>query len=58
MPANATLTNGVGTFTAILKTAGSQTLTATDTANSGITGSAINVNAAAASQFTITAPTM
>ncbi len=57
VPANATLTNGVGTFTAILKTAGSQTLTATDTANSGITGiAAINVNAAPASQFTITAP--
>jgi CSLREA domain-containing protein len=39
LPANATLTNGVGTFTATLKTAGRQTLTATDTANSAITGS-------------------
>ncbi len=39
LPANATLTNGVATFTVMFKTAGSQTLTATDTATSSITGS-------------------
>ncbi|MEK7213982.1 MAG: hypothetical protein AAB289_00080, partial [Chloroflexota bacterium] len=38
LPANSTLTNGGGVFSATLKTAGSQTLTATDTANSSITG--------------------
>jgi hypothetical protein len=31
LPADATLTNGTGTFSATLKTTGSQTLTATDT---------------------------
>src|SRR5262249_33465345 len=35
-----TLTNGVGTFTVTLFSAGSQTITATDTSNSAITGSA------------------
>ncbi|WP_160115019.1 beta strand repeat-containing protein [Bryocella elongata] len=39
LPANATLTNGVGTFNATLKTSGSQSLTATDTVTSSITGS-------------------
>ena len=38
LPANATLVNGVGTFSATLKTAGSQTITATDTVTAGITG--------------------
>src|SRR5204862_7933473 len=33
LPNDSTLTNGTGTFSATLKTAGSQTLTATDTAN-------------------------
>jgi hypothetical protein len=37
---NSTLTNGVGTFTAILNNAGSNTLTATDTIDSGVTGNA------------------
>src|SRR3984893_353108 len=31
LPANSTLTNGTGTFSATLKTVGSQTITATDT---------------------------
>jgi hypothetical protein len=39
LPGNATLTNGRGTFSAILKTAGQQSLTATDTSNAAITGS-------------------
>jgi outer membrane autotransporter protein len=44
LPANATLTNGVGTFTATLKTAGTQTITATDTATASITGTSGPVN--------------
>jgi hypothetical protein len=58
LPANATLTNGVGTFSATLKTAGSQTITATDTVTSSITGTsnAIAVSAAAATHFTVSAP--
>jgi hypothetical protein len=40
LPADATLSNGVGTFNATLKTAGSQTLAATDTVTTSITGSA------------------
>src|SRR5207302_1831355 len=51
-------TNGTGTFSATLKTAGSQTLTATDTVTSSITGTsnAIAVNAAAATHFLVNAP--
>ncbi len=54
LPASATLFNGIGTFTATLKTAGAQTLTATDTGNSALTGtsSAIVVNPAAGARFT------
>ncbi len=48
LPGGATLTNGVGTFTAILKTAGSQTLTAADSANPSITGTADNLTVGAA----------
>jgi subtilisin-like proprotein convertase family protein len=40
LPGNATLPNGTGTFSVTLKTAGSQTLTATDTATGTLTGSA------------------
>jgi len=54
---SSTLTNGVGTFNVTLKTAGSQTVSATDSANSltGTSGS-ITVNPAAASRFSVTAP--
>src|SRR4029078_12342390 len=38
LPANTTLTNGTGSFSATLKTAGNQTITATDTVTSSITG--------------------
>jgi len=38
LPANSTLTNGTGTFSATLKTTGSQTITATDTLTASITG--------------------
>src|SRR5262249_8206843 len=55
LPANSTLTNGTGTFSATLKTAGAQSLTATDTVSSSITGSqtGITVNPAAASTFVV-----
>lgn len=57
LPASVTLTNGVATFTAVLKTAGDQTLTATDTSDSSLTTSGtIAVAAGAASQFIISAP--
>jgi hypothetical protein len=50
LPADASLINGTGTFTVTLSTAGSQTVTATDTANSSITGTSnpVTVNLAAA----------
>jgi Galactose oxidase, central domain len=38
LPANSTLTNGVGNFSATLKTTGGQTITATDTIKASITG--------------------
>jgi hypothetical protein len=48
---------GVHTFTATLKTAGSQSLTATDSAHSQIASEAgIVVNAAAATHFRVSAP--
>jgi len=52
-------TNGTRTFQATLKTAGSQTITATDTVTAAITGTsnAIAVSAAAATHFAVTAPT-
>jgi len=58
LPVNATLTNGVGTFSATLKTAGKQTITATDTVTNSIVGTsgAITVAAAAATHFTVSAP--
>jgi hypothetical protein len=59
LPANSGLTNGVGTFSVTLKTAGSQTITATDTLKPLITGTAsVSVTADASStQFVLTAPT-
>ncbi len=62
LPANYTFTtadNGSHTFTngVTLVTAGSQTVTATDTSNSAITGQAtVTVGAAAASTLTLSAP--
>ena len=43
LPANATLIDGVGTFSARFNTAGTQSITATDTANNSITGSETGV---------------
>src|SRR5579871_5395158 len=58
LPANTMLTNGTGMFTATLKTAGTWSLAATDTANSSLTGNqtGIVVNPGAATHFTISAP--
>ncbi len=58
LPADATLTNGVGSFSATLKTAGIQLLTATDTLNKTIIGTsaAIAVSPTAATHLAVTAP--
>jgi hypothetical protein len=55
LPANTTLTNGTGTSRATLKTAGTQSITATDTANSALTGTqgSITVIPAAASTLVV-----
>jgi hypothetical protein len=55
LPASAGLTSGVGSFSVTLETVGSQSITATDTTNSSITGSqtGITVNAAAISSVAI-----
>ncbi len=54
LPADAALTNGVGTFAATLRTIGNQTISASDTANSRIAGSSnvILVNAPVAPTVT------
>ena len=55
MPSNAALTNGVGTFSVTLKTAGSQSITATDTIANSITGAqtGITVDPSSAATFSI-----
>jgi hypothetical protein len=56
LPANAVLTNGSGSFSASLKTAGTQSLTASDTANPAVSGTqaGISVNPATASSLRVT----
>jgi hypothetical protein len=57
VPGNATLSGGTGSFSATLKSAGAQTLTATDTgAAIAGTSNAVNVSAAAATHFRVQAP--
>jgi hypothetical protein len=58
LPADSTLTAGTGTFSATLKTAGPQTITATDTVTPAITGTSatITVSPAAANHFSVVAP--
>ena len=55
LPANASLTAGVGTFSVTLRTAGTRSVTATDTVTPSITGSqnAIVVNPGSATQLTV-----
>jgi putative cell wall-binding protein len=59
LPANAALSSGQHAFTVTLKTAGSQSVTAVDTADSGIAGTtaAIVVAPAATTHLQVTAPT-
>jgi uncharacterized delta-60 repeat protein len=58
LPADFTISGGTATFSATLKTAGLQSLTATDTVTPGINGSdgGITITPAAASQFLLSAP--
>src|SRR5260370_26180138 len=58
LPADARLTNGTGSFSATLKTAGTPSLKATDTANASLTGtqSGITVNPPAAAPLHLAAP--
>jgi len=57
LPANATLTNGTGTFAATLNTAGSQTITAADTVTATITGTSGAIAViSVATHFTVSAP--
>ena len=44
LPANSTLTNGTGSFSATLNTLGTQTIAATDTANASLTGTSNSIN--------------
>jgi putative cell wall-binding protein len=59
LPPNSTLSSGQHAFTVTLKTAGSHTVTATDTASSGISGTTatIAVAPAATTHLLVTAPT-
>jgi hypothetical protein len=57
LPGKSTLINGTGTFTATLKTAGLQSITATDSTSISGSQNAISVLPAAASGFRISAPT-
>ena len=58
MSADGTLTGGVGIFGVTLRTAGNQTLTATDTTIGNLTGTsaAISVTGLAANHFAVSAP--
>ncbi len=57
LPANSTLVSGVKTFTVTLKSAGTRTITATDTVLSTITGSVnVTVKAASATHYALSAP--
>ncbi|MGH7138748.1 MAG: hypothetical protein ACREHD_23625, partial [Pirellulales bacterium] len=57
LPASVTLSDGMATFTATLKTAGNQTVTATDSSSSlAVTSASIDVLPGAASQLILSAP--
>lgn len=58
LPADSSLTNGLGNFSATLKTAGSQTIAAVDAIDLSITGTSktIAVSSGAATHFTFDAP--
>jgi hypothetical protein len=54
LPADAMLTNGTGTFSVTFNTAGSQTITARDTINSGITGTTNTITVTPPPPLTVT----
>ncbi|HJT31223.1 MAG TPA: hypothetical protein VJ783_04175, partial [Pirellulales bacterium] len=57
LPADSALTSGVGTFSATLKTSGSETVTATDTLSGSITGAAnVSVVPYVVTYFQLAAP--
>ena len=58
LPSTTTLTDGTGTFTATFETAGSQTITATDTSDDSIDGTSnsVDVTAADATKLIVEAP--
>jgi hypothetical protein len=53
LPANSTLTNGTGAFSVTLKTAGAQTIAATDTVTATITGTSGAITVAGATPITL-----
>jgi len=59
LPADSTLTSGTKTFPVTLKTANSETITATDTVTGSITGNSngINVSTGPATHFSVSGPT-
>jgi hypothetical protein len=58
LPEDSTLTDGTGSFSATLKTAGNQIVNAADTVTASMNGTSnrINVSPAAATHFSVTAP--
>jgi predicted RNA methylase len=59
LPADSTLTNGTGIFSATLETVGNKTITATDTVKASITGTSNSISVgttAAATHFSVVAP--
>jgi large repetitive protein len=56
LPANSHLTNGAGTFSATLKTAGTQTIAATDTVTSSIAGTSNSITVSPATTSTALSP--
>jgi hypothetical protein len=55
LPANSTLINGAGTFNAVLRTAGTHTISATDTVTSSVTGTSGNIAVSPAAPSSIAA---
>jgi probable HAF family extracellular repeat protein len=53
LPPNSTLMNGAGTFSATLKTAGSQSITVTDVVTASITGTSNSINVSTPGSLTI-----
>jgi hypothetical protein len=58
LPANATLSGGIGTFSATLKTAGSETISVSDTVTPSLTGTSnsVAVSPASASHLAVNTP--